>query len=118
MLLLSRALYPKVVGGIAGGKLQSELDNEAYLDENRRPFKNMQFFVNLSESKHTGILDDPFDDLSQRADLIQNASPEGNPKDEPNGRRDVCFTQCGNSSWNTCFSMPSPAAIRVRAHSL
>ncbi|XP_060200008.1 peptidyl-prolyl cis-trans isomerase CYP59-like isoform X4 [Lycium barbarum] len=82
MLLLSRALYPKVVGGIAGGKLQSELDNEAYLDENRRPFKNMQFFVNLSESKHTGILDDPFDDLSQRADLIQNASPEGNPKDE------------------------------------
>lgn len=32
--------------------------------------------------KHTYILDDPFDDPPQLAELIPDASPEGRPKDE------------------------------------
>ncbi|KAK9086113.1 hypothetical protein Sjap_026524 [Stephania japonica] len=49
--------------------------NEAYVDEKGRPYKNIRI-------KHTYILDDPFDDPSQLADLIPDASPEGKPKEE------------------------------------
>lgn len=38
--------------------------------------------LNLYRIKHTYILDDPFDDPSQLAELIPDASPEGKPKDE------------------------------------
>lgn len=36
----------------------------------------------LNRIKHTYILDDPFDDPPQLAELIPDASPEGKPKDE------------------------------------
>lgn len=36
----------------------------------------------LSRIRHTYILDDPFDDPPQLAELIPDASPEGKPKDE------------------------------------
>ncbi|KAL3503722.1 hypothetical protein ACH5RR_038171 [Cinchona calisaya] len=49
--------------------------NEAYVDEDGRPYKNIRI-------KHTYVLDDPFDDPSQLAELIPDASPEGKPKDE------------------------------------
>lgn len=57
------------------------------------PYDDCSFFVTLLVSshcyvlflhriKHTYILDDPFDDPSQLAELIPDASPEGKPKDE------------------------------------
>ena len=36
----------------------------------------------LYRIKHTYILDDPFGDPPQLAELIPDASPEGKPKDE------------------------------------
>lgn len=39
-------------------------------------------YICVSRIKHTYILDDPFDDPSQLAELIPDASPEGKPKDE------------------------------------
>jgi hypothetical protein len=36
----------------------------------------------LIRIKHAYILDDPFDDPPQLAELIPEASPEGKPKDE------------------------------------
>ncbi|KAL3508276.1 hypothetical protein ACH5RR_027677 [Cinchona calisaya] len=48
--------------------------NEAYVDENSRPYKNIR-------NKHTYVLDDPFDDPPQLDELIPDASPEGKPKD-------------------------------------
>jgi peptidyl-prolyl cis-trans isomerase-like 4 len=38
--------------------------------------------LSLIRIKHAYILDDPFDDPSQLAELIPEASPEGKPKDE------------------------------------
>ncbi|XP_050279386.1 peptidyl-prolyl cis-trans isomerase CYP59-like isoform X1 [Quercus robur] len=64
-----------VFGEIAEGLDTLTRINEAYVDEKGRPFKNIRI-------KHTYILDDPFDDPPQIADLIPDASPEGKPKDE------------------------------------
>lgn len=64
-----------VFGEVAEGFETLTRINEAYVDENGRPFKNIRI-------KHTYILDDPFDDPPQLAELIPNASPEGRPKDE------------------------------------
>ncbi|KAJ4835544.1 cytochrome P450 monooxygenase 59 [Turnera subulata] len=49
--------------------------NEAVVDEKNRPLRNIRI-------KHTYILDDPFDDPPQLAELIPDASPEGKPKEE------------------------------------
>ncbi|TMW81798.1 hypothetical protein EJD97_007808 [Solanum chilense] len=50
--------------------------NETYVDEKTgKPYQNIRI-------KHTYILYDPFDDPSQLADLIPDASPERKPKDE------------------------------------
>ncbi|CAL9059231.1 peptidyl-prolyl cis-trans isomerase CYP59 isoform X1 [Musa acuminata AAA Group] len=49
--------------------------NEAYADNNGRPFKDIRI-------KHTYILDDPFDDPPQLAEFIPENSPEGKPADE------------------------------------
>ena len=38
--------------------------------------------LSLNRIKHAYILDDPFDDPSQLAEMIPEASPEGKPKDE------------------------------------
>ncbi|XP_015882226.3 peptidyl-prolyl cis-trans isomerase CYP59 [Ziziphus jujuba] len=67
-----------VFGEVAEGFDALTRINEAYVDENGRPFKNIRI-------KHTYILDDPFDDPSQLAELIPDASPEGKPKDEVDG---------------------------------
>ncbi|KAG6773721.1 hypothetical protein POTOM_021037 [Populus tomentosa] len=67
-----------VFGEIAEGLETLTRINEAYVDEKNRPFKNIRI-------KHTYILDDPFDDPSQLAELIPEASPEGKPKDEVDG---------------------------------
>ncbi|KAJ6996873.1 peptidyl-prolyl cis-trans isomerase CYP59-like isoform X1 [Populus alba x Populus x berolinensis] len=67
-----------VFGEIAEGLETLMRINEAYVDEKNRPFKNIRI-------KHTYILDDPFDDPSQLAELIPEASPEGKPKDEVDG---------------------------------
>ncbi|OWM86056.1 hypothetical protein CDL15_Pgr027282 [Punica granatum] len=64
-----------VFGDLAEGHDTLTRINEAYVDEKGRPFKNIRV-------KHTYILDDPFDDPPQLADLIPDASPEGKPKDE------------------------------------
>ncbi|PKI41659.1 hypothetical protein CRG98_037966 [Punica granatum] len=64
-----------VFGDLAEGHDTLTRINEAYVDEKGRPFKNIRI-------KHTYILDDPFDDPPQLADLIPDASPEGKPKDE------------------------------------
>ncbi|KDP25100.1 hypothetical protein JCGZ_22635 [Jatropha curcas] len=64
-----------VFGEVAEGLETLARINEAYVDENNRPYKNIRI-------KHTYILDDPFDDPSQLADLIPDSSPEGKPKDE------------------------------------
>ncbi|XP_048430244.1 peptidyl-prolyl cis-trans isomerase CYP59-like [Pyrus x bretschneideri] len=64
-----------IFGEIAEGFETLTRINEAYVDENNRPYKNIRI-------KHTYILDDPFDDPSQLAELIPDASPEGKPKDE------------------------------------
>ncbi|KAI5014351.1 hypothetical protein ZWY2020_055741 [Hordeum vulgare] len=49
--------------------------NEAYVDDKGRPFKDIRI-------KHTYILDDPFDDPPQLAELIRENSPLGKPRDE------------------------------------
>ncbi|KAI3456711.1 hypothetical protein Pfo_013374 [Paulownia fortunei] len=64
-----------VFGEVAEGLDTLTRINEAYVDEKSRPYKNIRI-------KHTYILDDPFDDPSQLAELIPDASPEGKPKDE------------------------------------
>eukprot|EP00268_Persea_americana_P024619 TRINITY_DN24052_c0_g2_i1.p1 TRINITY_DN24052_c0_g2~~TRINITY_DN24052_c0_g2_i1.p1 ORF type:complete len:620 (+),score=140.34 TRINITY_DN24052_c0_g2_i1:137-1996(+) len=62
------------------GELAEGLDtlmriNEAYVDDKGRPYKNIRI-------KHTYILDDPFDDPPQLAELVPERSPEGKPADE------------------------------------
>lgn len=64
-----------VFGEVAEGLETLTRINEAYVDQNSRPFKNIRI-------KHTYVLDDPFDDPPQLAELIPDASPEGKPKDE------------------------------------
>ncbi|PNT77986.1 hypothetical protein BRADI_1g71640v3 [Brachypodium distachyon] len=49
--------------------------NEAYVDGNKRPYKDIRV-------KHTYILDDPFGDPPQLAELIPEGSPVGRPRDE------------------------------------
>ncbi|KAH0707985.1 hypothetical protein KY285_010346 [Solanum tuberosum] len=49
--------------------------NKAYVDDKGKPYQNIRI-------KHTYILYDRFDDPSQLADLIPDASPERKPKDE------------------------------------
>lgn len=38
--------------------------------------------LSINRIKHTYILDDPFEDPTQLAELIPDSSPEGKPKDE------------------------------------
>ncbi|KZV56313.1 hypothetical protein F511_00310 [Dorcoceras hygrometricum] len=64
-----------VFGEVAEGLDTLTRINEAYVDEKNKPYKNIRI-------KHTYILDDPFDDPPQLAELIPDASPEGKPKDE------------------------------------
>lgn len=64
-----------VFGEVAEGHDTLTRINEAYVDENGRPFKNIRI-------KHTYVLDDPFEDPPQLSDLIPDASPEGKPKEE------------------------------------
>ncbi|XP_039170891.1 peptidyl-prolyl cis-trans isomerase CYP59 isoform X2 [Eucalyptus grandis] len=64
-----------VFGEVAEGLETFTRINEAYVDEKGRPYKNIRI-------RHTYILDDPFDDPPQLAELIPDASPEGKPKDE------------------------------------
>ncbi|KAL0306140.1 UNVERIFIED_CONTAM: Peptidyl-prolyl cis-trans isomerase CYP59 [Sesamum radiatum] len=45
-------------------------------------FASNYIIVIVHRIKHTYILDDPFDDPPQLAELIPDASPEGKPKDE------------------------------------
>ncbi|KAF5175827.1 Peptidyl-prolyl cis-trans isomerase cyp59 [Thalictrum thalictroides] len=64
-----------VFGEVAEGLDTLERINEAYVDNNHRPYKNIRI-------KHIYILDDPFDDPPQLAELIPDSSPRGKPKDE------------------------------------
>ncbi|XP_071730306.1 peptidyl-prolyl cis-trans isomerase CYP59 [Rutidosis leptorrhynchoides] len=64
-----------VFGEVAEGLETLSRINEAYVDDKSRPYKNIRI-------KHTYILEDPFDDPMQLAELIPDASPEGKPKDE------------------------------------
>ncbi|XP_051128492.1 peptidyl-prolyl cis-trans isomerase CYP59 isoform X2 [Andrographis paniculata] len=64
-----------VFGEVAEGLETLMRINEAYVDGKSRPYKNIRI-------KHTYILDDPFEDPPQLAELIPDASPEGKPKDE------------------------------------
>ncbi|KAH9622531.1 hypothetical protein KSS87_011292 [Heliosperma pusillum] len=64
-----------VFGEVAEGLETLMRINEAYVDDKGRPFKNIRI-------KHTYVLDDPFEDPSQLAELIPDASPEGKPKEE------------------------------------
>ncbi|KAG5546831.1 hypothetical protein RHGRI_018861 [Rhododendron griersonianum] len=64
-----------VFGEIAEGLETLQRINEAYVDNKSRPYKNIRI-------KHTYILDDPFEDPAQLAELIPDSSPEGKPKDE------------------------------------
>lgn len=52
-------------------------------------------FSLIDRIKHTYILDDPFDDPPQIADLIPDASPEGKPKDEVMTRLQILI----NHNW-------------------
>ncbi|KAI4333288.1 hypothetical protein L6164_018118 [Bauhinia variegata] len=65
----------EVFGEVDEGFEPSTRVNEAYVDEKRRPYKNIRI-------EHTNVLDDPFDDPPQLTELIPDASPEGKPKDE------------------------------------
>ncbi|KAH9288095.1 hypothetical protein KI387_032212 [Taxus chinensis] len=49
--------------------------NEAFVDEQGRPYKNIRI-------KHTYVVDDPFDDPPQLTDLIPVNSPEQRPPEE------------------------------------
>ncbi|XP_052177192.1 peptidyl-prolyl cis-trans isomerase CYP59-like isoform X2 [Diospyros lotus] len=64
-----------VFGEVAEGLDTLQRLNEAYVDEKGRPFRNIRI-------KHTYILDDPFEDPAQLAELIPDPSPEGKPKEE------------------------------------
>ncbi|KAL8135451.1 peptidyl-prolyl cis-trans isomerase CYP59-like [Apium graveolens] len=64
-----------IFGEVAEGLETLSRINEAYVDEKGRPYKNIRI-------KHTYILEDPFDDPPQLAELVPDASPEGKPKDE------------------------------------
>ncbi|CAE5960149.1 unnamed protein product [Arabidopsis arenosa] len=64
-----------VFGEIAEGFDTLTRINEAYVDGKNRPYKNIRI-------KHTHIIDDPFDDPPQLAEMIPDASPEGKPKEE------------------------------------
>lgn len=64
-----------VFGEVAEGLETLSRINEAYVDEKGRPYKNIRI-------KHTYVLEDPFDDPPQLAELVPDASPEGKPKDE------------------------------------
>ncbi|CAN6989684.1 unnamed protein product [Brassica oleracea var. botrytis] len=64
-----------VFGEIAEGLDTLTRINEAYVDAKNRPYKNIRI-------KHTYILEDPFEDPTQLADMIPDASPEGKPKEE------------------------------------
>ncbi|KAE9620830.1 hypothetical protein Lal_00019697 [Lupinus albus] len=64
-----------VFGELAEGLETLTRINEAYVDEKSRPYKNIRI-------KHTYILEDPYDDPPQLAEMIPDASPEGKPKDE------------------------------------
>lgn len=44
--------------------------------------KKLTYLVSIDRIKHTYILEDPFDDPPQLAELVPDASPEGKPKDE------------------------------------
>lgn len=65
----------QVFGEIAEGLDTLTRINEAYVDAKNRPYKNIRI-------KHTYILEDPFEDPTQLADMIPDASPEGKPKEE------------------------------------
>ncbi|KAK6773606.1 hypothetical protein RDI58_028844 [Solanum bulbocastanum] len=64
-----------VFGDITEGFDKLNRINEAYVDDKENPYQNIRI-------KYTYILYDPFDDPSQLADLIPDASPERKPKDE------------------------------------
>lgn len=64
-----------IFGEVAEGLETLSRINEAYVDEKGRPYKNIRI-------KHTYILEDPFDDPPQLAELVPDASPEGKPKGE------------------------------------
>ncbi|GJM97706.1 hypothetical protein PR202_ga14652 [Eleusine coracana subsp. coracana] len=64
-----------VFGMVAEGFDTLTKINEAYVDNNGRPFKDIRI-------KHTYVLDDPFDDPPQLAELIPENSPTGKPRDE------------------------------------
>ncbi|AQK81531.1 Peptidyl-prolyl cis-trans isomerase CYP59 [Zea mays] len=64
-----------VFGMVAEGFDTLTKINEAYVDDNGRPFKDIRI-------KHTYVLDDPFDDPPQLAELIPENSPTGKPRDE------------------------------------
>ncbi|XP_043700589.1 peptidyl-prolyl cis-trans isomerase CYP59 isoform X2 [Telopea speciosissima] len=64
-----------VFGEVAEGLETLTRINEAFVDDKGRPYKNIRI-------KHTYILDDPFDDPPQLAELIPDASPDGKPHDE------------------------------------
>ncbi|XP_010552435.1 PREDICTED: peptidyl-prolyl cis-trans isomerase CYP59-like [Tarenaya hassleriana] len=64
-----------VFGEVAEGFDTLTRINEAFVDTKNKPYKNVRI-------KHTYILEDPFDDPPQLAELIPDASPEGKPKEE------------------------------------
>ncbi|OEL15705.1 Peptidyl-prolyl cis-trans isomerase CYP59 [Dichanthelium oligosanthes] len=64
-----------VFGMVAEGFDTLTKINEAYVDDKGRPFKDIRI-------KHTYVLDDPFDDPPQLAELIPDNSPTGKPRDE------------------------------------
>lgn len=64
-----------VFGTVAEGLDTLTKINESYVDDKGRPFKDIRI-------KHTYILDDPFDDPPQLAELIPENSPIGKPRDE------------------------------------
>ncbi|KAK4726749.1 hypothetical protein R3W88_031666 [Solanum pinnatisectum] len=72
---LNASQYHTVFGEITEGFDKLNRINEAYVDDKEKPYQNIRI-------KYTYILYDPFDDPSQLADLIPDASPERKPKDE------------------------------------
>jgi peptidyl-prolyl cis-trans isomerase-like 4 len=61
-----------VFGEVAEGLDTLMRINEAFVDENHKPYKNIRI-------KHTHILDDPFDDPAGLAGMIPDRSPELKP---------------------------------------
>ncbi|KAK3424695.1 hypothetical protein EUGRSUZ_F01469 [Eucalyptus grandis] len=98
-----------VFGEVAEGLETLTRINEAYVDEKGRPYKNIRI-------RHTYILDDPFDDPPQLAELIPDASPEGKPKDEMDNaliddrRIKVDFSQSVAKLWSQFKRKDSQAA--------